>query len=74
MEFIKSMLLNPIIRLQVREEVNAQEGRIQNDVRKLADGLPIKCYTIIPFLVIDMYEWNRQWHRKKIADFLLEEC
>ena len=52
------VLLNSIIRLQVREDVNAQEGRIQNDVQKLADGLPKKCNTIIPFWIIDMYEWD----------------
>ena len=68
------VLLNSIIRLQVREEVNAQEGRIQNDVRKLANGLPKKSNTIIPFWMIDMYEWDWQCHFEKIADFPLEEC
>ena len=68
------VLLNSMIRLQVREEVIPQEGRMQDEVRKLANGLPIKSNTIIPFWIIDMFEWVWQSHLEKIADFILEEC
>ena len=55
-------LLNNVIRMQVRKEMNLSElTKQQHEVRKLCQSLQ-KCNTIIPFWVIDKYtsEWEKE--------------
>ena len=68
------IILNNLIRLQEGEEVCKGEGRMQHEVRKLSDGLPSKHDSMIPFWMIDMFEWEWQTHLEKISDYILEGC
>ena len=69
------VLLNNMIRMQVREEMNLPElNKQQHEVHKLCHSLQEKCNTIIPFWVIDKYARVWQAHLEIVADYINEGC
>ena len=69
------VLLNNMIRMQVREEMNLSKlTKQQHEVRKLCHSLQEKCNTIIPFWVIDKYAREWQAHLELVADYITEDC
>ena len=69
------VLLNNMIRMQVREEMNLSElTKQQHEVRKLCHSLQEKCNTIIPFWVIDKYAREWQAHLEIVVGYINEDC
>ena len=65
------VLINNMIRLQVREEFNPHKvGKEQHEVRKLCQCMSEKNNTTIPYWVIDKYPWEWQEYLKRIADYI----
>ena len=68
------VLLNNLIRVQVREEINLSElTKQQHEVRKLCQSLQKKCNTTIPFWVNDKYAGEWQAHLELVADYINED-
>ena len=69
------VLLNNMIRMQVREEMNLSGlTKQQHGVRKLCHSLQEKCDNIITFWVIDKYAREWQAHLEIVADYINEDC